>query len=744
MILPKKTIATRYPEFQPFFTEAKTYATHAVPSMKDKATFHFVCYQWYNYWKEDEFIGTPERTIAKMLSQLVSGFVSLNKREQLYLKLFPKIEEQFKLIEIKTTEKDKIDKKIESRNEKKITSSYLPTHSLTDLVSEQYGAHVAGIFPDDKFKSRADWAQTESSIEESIKGKTAEGQSVKKPNWIHEKGLLSDKTITTKQQPQQQIARLIQCYSLVEFDLVSFLESFRHFFDNVFTLPGEIKWDWLAGAFSYKTRQQIEAEQPEEKKKKAKVNQWADLSEEEWKEIHAIGEEPHMPTWYLEYLWRSYNRLKEGVGKQRGGTAEKTARAMETIEKLIETFYGEVYWSSLENYDNIMNQIVGFKEFKAELRNQIEVAERRKKRGKKMLQIFYVLLGKPGVGKSEICQRLAKALKRPIIIINVGGMEHVGELEGKPPSYSAANYGKITQAYVDSSVLIKYTLKDLEKEVRRMKRRGEKVLTAWEKERIERLELEVKEWKKENTKRQGRGQQPLKQKSKGVRSRAPIILLDEFEKASKQEILDKIGNITDRKLNWTFVDKFLNVRIDLSEALVLLTANYLSKVPDFVRDRCKPVNIELLTYQQRQEVLRFMVQEMTQEYDIQHLDGLVSDNFLKMCITETWGIRGGINNLVATMDFLELMEVREVASEITDLAQPNSYEETGREEYLRRLEGISKLTYQTSKGEQELILTRRIAKEVNPDTREEESIVDMVRDWPETYWWGGYRYGGNH
>jgi hypothetical protein len=45
MILPKKTIATRYPEFQPFFTEAKTYATHAVPSMKDKATFHFVCYQ---------------------------------------------------------------------------------------------------------------------------------------------------------------------------------------------------------------------------------------------------------------------------------------------------------------------------------------------------------------------------------------------------------------------------------------------------------------------------------------------------------------------------------------------------------------------------------------------------------------------------------------------------------------------------------------------------------------------------
>src|SRR5439155_14904667 len=130
---------------------------------------------------------------------------------------------------------------------------------------------------------------------------------------------------------------------------------------------------------------------------------------------------------------------------------------METIEKLLETFYGEIYWSTLDNYDQIMRQIVGFKEFKQELRNQIEVAERRKKRNKKMLQIFYVLLGKAGVGKSEICQRLAKALKRPIQIINVGGMEHMGELEGKPPSYSAANYGKIVEAYADRSILLKYT-----------------------------------------------------------------------------------------------------------------------------------------------------------------------------------------------------------------------------------------------------------------------------------------------
>jgi len=78
--------------------------------------------------------------------------------------------------------------------------------------------------------------QTNSQIKEGLKTKAGMA-----PNYTREKGLLSDKVITTKQQPQQPIARLIQCYSLVEFDLVSFLQSFSHFFDNVYTLPGEIK-----------------------------------------------------------------------------------------------------------------------------------------------------------------------------------------------------------------------------------------------------------------------------------------------------------------------------------------------------------------------------------------------------------------------------------------------------------------------------------------------------------------------
>lgn len=49
----------------------------------------------------------------------------------------------------------------------------------------------------------------------------------------------------------------------------------------------------------------------------------------------------------------------------------------------------------------------------------------------------------------------------------------------------------------------------------------------------------------------------------------------------------------------------------------------------------EPVNIELLTYQQREEVLKNMSGEMFKEYDIENLQALINDDYLKMCITET-------------------------------------------------------------------------------------------------------------
>ena len=39
-----------------------------------------------------------------------------------------------------------------------------------------------------------------------------------------------------------------------------------------------------------------------------------------------------------------------------------------------------------------------------------------------------------------------------------------------------------------------------------------------------------------------------------------------------------------------------------------------------------------------------------------------------------------------------------------------------------------RISYDTLKGRQELILTRRLAQEINPDTHEEEVVTELVRD----------------
>ena len=87
--------------------------------------------------------------------------------------------------------------------------------------------------------------------------------------------------------------------------------------------------------------------------------------------------------------------------------------------------------------------------------------------------------------------------------------------------------------------------------------------------------------------------------------------------------------------------------------------------------------------------------------------------------------------MVEAVTFLERTLVRGLIEEIEDLATPSNYEETeseGPDGYLKNMSGISRLTYQTSQGPQELILTRRLAQDINPDTGEKEIVTEMVRD----------------
>ena len=97
-------------------------------------------------------------------------------------------------------------------------------------------------------------------------------------------------------------------------------------------------------------------------------------------------------------------------------------------------------------------------------------------------------------------------------------------------------------------------------------------------------------------------------------SKAPIILLDESEKVKEETVLFIMGQICDRELNYWYEDDFLEYGINLNEAVVLLTANYADRVPDFVRSRCKFVNIQLLGYYERLNILQIRRDMMIRDY----------------------------------------------------------------------------------------------------------------------------------
>ncbi|CAJ0844954.1 9095_t:CDS:10 [Entrophospora sp. SA101] len=371
--------------------------------------------------------------------------------------------------------------------------------------------------------------------------------------------------------------------------------------------------------------------------------------------IYNEQEQPVMPTWYLERLYR----YKKRIGKKTNKDETDQAR----------------------------------------LELSLQTAEHFRKQGVRLPQIFYVLLGKPGVGKSEISQRLAQALKRPIQIINVGGMDDGGELEGKRATLQSANYGKMMEAFVERSFLAEITIEDLEREIQEIKTRKETINQGTD-----------------NQKRIKEGKEPRKTKKKAYRSRSPVILLDEFEKASREDILNVIGKITDRELNYTFLDKYFNFNLDISQAVILLTANYLEKVPQFVQDRGEPVNIELLSYAQRKRILEIISTIYCRTYGIAHLRNKISDKFLEMCITETWGIRGGMNNLQKVMLFLVGLEVKE----------------TSEEDYKKKESGVIKLTYFIKGEARHLTLTKRIGiekrtiKDPDDPLGEKEKVIKEI------------------
>jgi ATP-dependent Lon protease len=153
-----------------------------------------------------------------------------------------------------------------------------------------------------------------------------------------------------------------------------------------------------------------------------------------------------------------------------------------------------------------------------------------------------LLVGPPGTGKTATGEAVAQALGLPFIRISLAGHCDVVALKGSAFAWNSSGIGYFAQALI------------------------------------------------------------------AARCQNPVVLVDEVDKAggySNSSVPNLLAEVLDPAESHRYADLFLQgLNLDLSQVIWVLTANDLSKVPDFVLNRCKVINLRSYNVEEKTTIIK--------------------------------------------------------------------------------------------------------------------------------------------